>query len=167
MSIYETYCWQIFRLDETPLGPVREHRVTESKKNNYYQYCWTVWNGIFFFWDTLYNSCILFIMEVRIVRPGGRGIEPSVITRWISCANVKQYLVHWKTPLLSTNGSSSGGRTSSSVTICWFSVSNRKILSNCEFISSKRSASSISPTFHVMSMLEYNGGHLCKGLTRR
>ena len=27
MSIYETYCWQIFRLDQTRVGPVREHRV--------------------------------------------------------------------------------------------------------------------------------------------
>ena len=26
MSIYEIYCWQIFRLDQTRLGPVREHR---------------------------------------------------------------------------------------------------------------------------------------------
>ena len=27
MSIYETYCWQIYRLDQTRLGPVKEHRV--------------------------------------------------------------------------------------------------------------------------------------------
>ena len=25
MSIYETYCWQIYRLDQTRLGPVKEH----------------------------------------------------------------------------------------------------------------------------------------------
>ena len=31
MSIYETYCWQIFWLDQTSLGPVREHRVKEAK----------------------------------------------------------------------------------------------------------------------------------------
>ena len=27
MLIYETYCWQIYRLDQTCLGPVKEHRV--------------------------------------------------------------------------------------------------------------------------------------------
>ena len=26
MSIYETYCWQIYRLNQTCLGPVKEHR---------------------------------------------------------------------------------------------------------------------------------------------
>ena len=26
MSIYKTYCWQIYWLDQTRLGPVKEHR---------------------------------------------------------------------------------------------------------------------------------------------
>ena len=26
MLIYETYCWQIYRLDQTCLGSVKEHR---------------------------------------------------------------------------------------------------------------------------------------------
>ena len=37
MATYKTYCWQIFRLDQTRLGPVREHRVKvvmEDKLND-------------------------------------------------------------------------------------------------------------------------------------
>ena len=30
MLIYETYCWQIYRLDQTHFGPVKEHRDTQS-----------------------------------------------------------------------------------------------------------------------------------------
>ena len=31
MLIYETYCWQIYRLDQTCLGSVMEHRVLLTK----------------------------------------------------------------------------------------------------------------------------------------
>ena len=34
MSIYETYCWQIYRLDQTCLGSVMEHRVHVSHKDD-------------------------------------------------------------------------------------------------------------------------------------
>ena len=31
MSIYKTYCWQIYVLDQTRLGPVKEHRGAHSR----------------------------------------------------------------------------------------------------------------------------------------
>ena len=32
MSIYETYCWQIYWLDQFRLGPVKEHRAEQPYK---------------------------------------------------------------------------------------------------------------------------------------
>ena len=29
MLIYETYCWQIYQLNQTRLGPFKKHRVSQ------------------------------------------------------------------------------------------------------------------------------------------
>ena len=60
MSTYETYCWQIYRLDYPRLGPVKEHRETGIRQHD------TDWLFICLF-QNFHKTCFVSSLELELL----------------------------------------------------------------------------------------------------